>query len=350
MNLRKNFFCLTAALVSPALLAHHGSVTNPVLYQADELIVLEGEMPELFWRNPHVRGRMTVADDSGEETVWEVELGPGPPGMENRNITEDDLLGRIRVAGHINKRKPNSIGALNVLMTNGLEFSMGGRSLMWASETTERAPAPVDPALEAEERRTADRIFRTWTQAPGGPERNDLVDSRDWLSERGREVHALYDPVADNLEVAECRQGMPDYMFDPVPIRITDEGDRIEFESWEYNGRRAIYMDSRTRPEPEPSSTGYSTGRWVGETLVVTTTHIDWPYWSEFGLPQSTESTTLLEKFSVSEDGNTLNYSVTVSDPEMFTRPFTVQTIRRWTPGRIIPPYDCAVDWENAED
>ncbi len=349
MNLNKHVFCLMAALVPPALLAHHGSVTNPVLYEAGELIELEGEMTELFWRNPHVRGKMTVVDDSGEETVWEVELGPGPPGMENRNISEDDLLGQIRVAGHINKRNRNSIGALNVLMTNGLEFTMGNRPLMWANETPERAAAPVDPALEAEERRTADRIFRTWTQAPGGPERGDLVDSRDWLSERGRKAHALYDPVADNLEVAECRQGMPDYMFDPVPIRITDEGDRIEFESWEYNGRRTVYMDSRTRPEPEPSSSGYSTGRWVGESLVVTTTHIDWPYWSEFGLPQSTESTTLLEKFSVTEDGNTLNYSVTVSDPEMFSRPFTVQTIRRWTPGRIIPPYDCAVDWEDAE-
>ena len=141
---------------------------------------------------------------------------------------------------------------------------------------------------------------------------------------------------------------MPDYMFDPVPIRITNEGDRIEFESWEYNGRRTIYMDSTTRPDPEPASAGYSTGRWVGETLVVTTTHVDWPYWSEFGLPQSTESTTLLEKFSVSEDGSTLSYSVTVSDPEMFTRPFTVQNTRRWTPGRVIPPYDCAVDWDES--
>jgi hypothetical protein len=350
MSMSRKFFCLVSALVSPVLLAHHGAVTNPVLYQADELIELEGEMTEVFWRNPHVRGRLSVVDDSGEETVWEVELGPGPPGMAQRDITEEDLLGQVRVAGFRSRRGGNAIGTVNVLMTNGMEFSMGNRPLRWASESPVRSGAAVDPALEAEERRTAESIFRTWTKTPGGPERGALVNSRDWLSERGREVHALYDPVADNLEVSECRQGMPDYMFDPVPITIADEGDRIEFESWEYNGRRTIYMDTATRPEPEPSGTGYSTGRWAGETLVVTTTHLDWPYWSEFGLPQSSESTTLLERFSVSDDGNTLQYSVTVSDSAMFTRPFTIEDTRNWTPGREMPPYDCAVDWEDSAD
>ena len=342
-------FGLVCALVSPALLAHHGAITNPVLYHSDNLIEMEGEITEVLWRNPHVRGRMTVVDDAGEETVWEVELGPGPGGMDQRGLVEEDFFGRVRIAGFLSRRGTNSIGAIHVMLPSGVEFVQGNRELRWSNETVTRTGPPVDPALEAEERRTAHSIFRTWTKTPGrGPEQDALADSRDWLNERGRELNALYDPVADNAEVSECRQGMPDYMFDPVPIRIADEGDRITFESWEYNGRRTIYMDTATSPEPEPSSVGYSTGRWADETLVVTTTHLDFPYWSEFGLPQSDQAT-ILERFTPSEDGNDLEYSLTVFDPVNFTRPFTVHDNRYWAPGRDIPPYDCVVDWEDQE-
>ena len=139
---------------------------------------------------------------------------------------------------------------------------------------------------------------------------------------------------------------MPDAMFDPVPMRIADEGDRITIEVSEYNTRRTIYLDSSTRPEPQSSGTGFSTGRWVGETLVVTTTHIDWPYWSEWGFPQSDQATTL-ETFSVSEGGNVLNYAITISDPVMLIRPLTITRTRSWTPGIEIPPYNCIVNWED---
>ena len=343
-------FCLVFALVSPALLAHHGAVTNPILYFTDDLIELEGEMTEVLWQNPHVRGRLTVVDDAGDETVWEVELGPGPGGLDQRGLVEEDFLGRVRVAGFLSRRGENSLGTIHVLLPSGVEYVQGNRELRWSNETVVRTGPPIDSALEAEERRTAHGIFRTWMKTPGrGPEQDALVDSRDWLSERGREINARYDPVEDNAEVSECRQGMPDMMFDPVPIRFADEGDRITLESWEYNTRRTIYLDTSTSPEPEPSAVGYSTGRWVGETLVVTTTHLDFPYWSEFGLPQSDQAT-ILEKFSASDDGNVLNYALTVFDPDMFTRPFTVEDSRYWTPGRDIPPYNCVVDWEDPAD
>ena len=56
INMANKLFCLVCALVSPALLAHHGAVSNGVLYYTDNLIELEGEMTEVFWHNPHARG------------------------------------------------------------------------------------------------------------------------------------------------------------------------------------------------------------------------------------------------------------------------------------------------------
>jgi hypothetical protein len=346
MNNYRFLLPLAAALISPQLLAHHGAVTNSVLYQTDDIVELEGEMTEVFWHNPHTRGRLNVVDANGEETVWEIELGPGPQTMARRGLSADDFLGRVRVAGFVSRRGNNTFGPIHVLLPNGVEIVQGNRELRWSNERVVTAPLVADPARVAAESQTATSIFRTWGRKEGAEPEEDL--SRDWLSEHGREMNAAYNPIEDNVELAECRQGMPDAMFDPVPMQIVDLGDRITFEVLEYNTKRTVYMDSDARPEPVPSPTGYSTGRWAGETLVITTTHIDWPYWSEWGLPQS-EQSTLLERLSVSDGGNVLNHSLTIIDPVNFTRPFTVARTRTWAPGVEIPPYNCVVDWEDTE-
>ena len=201
---------LVTALVSTGLLAHHGAVTNSALYRTDEILELEGELIEVLWQNPHTRGRLSVVNDAGDATVWEVELGPGPNSMARWGLAAEDFLGQVRIAGHVARRGANGLGALDLQFTD-----------------------------------------------------------------RGRELQAAYDPLEDNIEVVECRQGMPDAMFDPVPMDIVNEGDRIIIHIEQYNTRRTVYMDPEAAPaEPVPSDTGHSTGRWEGDTLVATTTHI----------------------------------------------------------------------------
>ena len=334
-------------VASPGLLAHHGSVNNGVLYLTDNLIELEGEIIEVFWHNPHTRGRLRTVGDAGEETIWEVELGPGPRSMERRDLYADDFLGEVRVAGYLSRRGTNTIGPLHILLPDGREYAQGNRELRWAGERILDRPEPIDSARIEEARRTANGIFRMWGRKEGEEPEVDL--SRDWLTERGRELNAAYDPVSDNMELSECRQGMPDAMWDPVPMEIADHGDRIIIEVEEYNTQRTIYMDMATAPEPEPSGTGYSTGRWVGDTLVVTTTHIDWPYYSEWGLPQSDQAS-FLERFTVSDGGNVLTHSITVIDPVMFNRPYTLERTRTWMPGHEIPPYNCVVEWDGSAE
>ncbi len=42
-----------AVLTSASVLAHHDAVTSGFLYNADVLVEVEGEITEVFWRNPH---------------------------------------------------------------------------------------------------------------------------------------------------------------------------------------------------------------------------------------------------------------------------------------------------------
>ena len=97
-----------------------------------------------------------------------------------------------------------------------------------------------------------------------------------------------------------------------------------------------------------PTPLGYSTGKWDGESLVVTTTDISWPYFQLYGLegvPQSPE-TTLVERFTASADASELLYDIAATDPHTFTATVTAQSYRtfRWVPGFEFLPQDCVLE------
>ena len=133
MQATREFVALAAVLISPTLLAHHGSVTQGALYHSDVLTELEGEVVEVLWRYLHARGRLKVVGDNRDETIWELELGPPPNGFEARGIFAVDFEGHVKVAGHVSRRRPNTLGVLNLLMPSGEEYASGNRELMYST-------------------------------------------------------------------------------------------------------------------------------------------------------------------------------------------------------------------------
>jgi len=348
MKLLSSVLILLAVLITAPVLAHHGSHTNALLYFADELVEFEGELTEVFWRNPHTRARLRVIDDNQNETIWELELAPGPRQLGAMGLSPDSLLGNVKVAGHVSRRKPNALGVLYFLLPDGREYVQErGSEPRWSSERLDRRLAGPDPTKVQAAEVAADGIFRMWDGGriggvPAGIE-EDL--SAQTLTDRGRELAAAYDPLTDNGQL-NCQHGMPDTMFDPWPMEISVEDGQIRIDATQYNLQRIIHMDGEGT-EPEASSVGHSVGRWEGDTLVVTTTRVDWPYYSNLGIPQS-DQVRYSERFSVSDDGRTLNYSITVDDPVVITQPFTMDRTRQAAPGVEIEPFDCVSDWQDA--
>ena len=326
---------------------HHGDNSNPVLYLAENLLELEGEITGIFWRNPHPRLMLTVVGDDGTETDWELELAGSINTLAGQGITGDfvQVGDRVMAAGVVSRRDPTSIGLLHLLLPSGEEHVTGNRQTRWSDErlaTTQRAP---DPAAVRAAEESADGIFRVWgrrTSPRPVPE-----EYAGLLSEHGRELAAQFHAPRDNPELA-CRTGIPTHMFDPTPMEITDGGDRIHIHTQEYNMRRVIYL-TEDRPEPAPSNVGYSIGRWEGDTLVVETTHIDWPYLDPYGTPQS-DRMSYVETFRVADDGRQLNYTIVATDPVMFTAPVELERGWRWQPGiQMVEEYDCVAEWERPE-
>jgi len=103
------YFAFVPALgVAPVAGHAHHSIAG--IYSRDNVTVIEGDVTNISWRNPHVL--FTVTTDDGK--IWEVESAPpvelGRYGITSELIEEGE---RYRVAGDTNRRTANSIYATN---------------------------------------------------------------------------------------------------------------------------------------------------------------------------------------------------------------------------------------------
>src|SRR3990167_3343185 len=66
-------------------------------------------------------------------------------------------------------------------------------------------------------------------------------------------------------------------------------------------------------------------GRWEGDTLVVDGTNYNGKAWFALGGDFMTDSGTTVERF-VMKDSDALAWTVTITDPKAYTRPWTMTT------------------------
>ena len=91
------------------------------------------------------------------------------------------------------------------------------------------------------------------------------------------------------------------------------------------NTHRQIYTDGRKLPvDPQPTWGGYSVGTWQRDTLVVDVAGFNDRGWLDsMGHPHS-DALRIQERFRRRDFGH-MDVSITIDDPKMYTRPFTVK-------------------------
>jgi hypothetical protein len=132
------------------------------------------------------------------------------------------------------------------------------------------------------------------------------------------------------------------YMQAPFPMEIYQGRDLIVFKMEYFDMVRVVFLDGRPHPPDSAphSKSGFSTGRWDGDTLVVETSHIEPGTFMNNGFSHS-RHIKLSERFRLSPDGNTLWLTQVYEDSETFDG--VAARYMAWTrkPGEFVFPYEC---------
>jgi hypothetical protein len=159
---------------------------------------------------------------------------------------------------------------------------------------------------------------------------------------RGESSKGVPKSVRDIRPRTFCLHGTPRNMVSDFEIVQTPG---LTVLVWEFShAYRTIRLDGR---KPLPATVklamGHSVGRWEGNTLVVETTNLnDWDWFDYTGTFHS-DAMTLVERFTV-VDANTIDYRATVTDPKVFTKPWTFRiplNKRRMAPGYELMEHAC---------
>jgi len=172
---------------------------------------------------------------------------------------------------------------------------------------------------------------------PGGlqpPGRGVIVDPPEgklpmqpWavteLADRQRDERGYDDPTAHCFPA-----GVPRSMYVPVGLDVIQTRDYIVFlherTSWRIvrleggpNGARAHLPDTIRLWQ------GDSVGRWEGDTLVIDTSNLNGKTWLNEAGEIVSHAEHVVERFTPAGP-DTLNYEATVTDPVVYTRPWTI--------------------------
>ncbi|MAD28895.1 MAG: hypothetical protein CMP00_04420 [Woeseiaceae bacterium] len=184
-------------------------------------------------------------------------------------------------------------------------------------------------------------ISGLWTPAPGVDFRKYSMD----LTEKAKLWHKDYIDHYDQPNVRCVSPGIVAISaWGAYPFEILKSEERLTFLYEVDSEVRRIYMNKKEPPAYYPTSgMGFSNGYWNGSDLVIETQLLEGNVRDFRGEPIS-DGARMHERYSLSEDGQTLSAVITLLDPANYEQPPIRR--RKWTRNSSteIYPYECDPD------
>jgi hypothetical protein len=330
--------------------AHHGLAAD---FDTAKEIEIEGVIDSLQWRNPHVSLKIIVDQGTADEALWVITTN-SVSNLNRMDVTRELLSAgaTVRVAGVPARNGAKALFMNHLLLEDGREVIFKrGATARWKGKTIGNSDKLHGKVAEVAFEKRPTNLFAVWTTVYDDPASWPLFprfDDKPAVTAKAKSIMAGYDFEANN-PLAHCApKGMPSTMVNPYPIEFVDAGQTIQLKIEEYDTVRTIYL-SQTHDDSkaEASELGYSTGRWEGDSLIVTTTKIDYPYLDVILKPLATpqsDNLMIREIFTLRPDHSHLDYVMIASDPEMLTKPLVVSKYYLWNPTASVQPYSCSED------
>ncbi len=161
------------------------------------------------------------------------------------------------------------------------------------------------------------------------------------MTDAGRAAFDEFDP-ADLPANNRKSPGLPsiamtpylqEWRFDAGLLRITHEV---------FSTKRTIHFDAEAPEGLEPTPSGFASGRFEGDTLVIETTRLSATLGGLSGNAPASDARVVTERYRVLPDGNAIEGAITVEDEKFLTRPLQMSVrLRRAEPGAEIVLFPC---------
>jgi hypothetical protein len=147
---------------------------------------------------------------------------------------------------------------------------------------------------------------------------------------RAKQQDILQNHMADEPELHCYQSGVPHSESNQFGVQIIQTPGYFVQLSEFMHTVRIIPTDNRAHVDAKYKLfQGDPVGHWEGDTLVVDTTNQDTRTWFDTSGNFKTDALHVTEKF-IPQDANTIVYEATVTDPNLYTQPWTA----RWNIGR----------------
>ena len=166
-----------------------------------------------------------------------------------------------------------------------------------------------------------------------------------WAAELVKKRKA--DQAKDDPNVRCMPRGAPRIWTDDYYKRIFHVPGRLIILTERNMQYRQIFTDGRPLPiDPTPTWNGYSTAKWEGDTLVITTAGFKDDLWLDSDGNPLTDAAKMTEKIRRPNYG-TLEVEITIDDPKAYTVPWTVKITQPLVLDSELLDYYCL---ENEQD
>ena len=159
-----------------------------------------------------------------------------------------------------------------------------------------------------------------------------LIPYQPWAAALQQELEATYEnptrPEHIDTQTRCLGPGVPRLYYNPR-FRILQPTGSVVFVWDQYHSYRVIPLDGRPHISPRIKLwSGDGRGRWEGNTLVVDTRNLNAKSRLDVVGDFFTDQARILERF-IFIDADTMHYEATITDPSVFTRPWTMRVVQR---------------------
>jgi hypothetical protein len=218
--------------------------------------------------------------------------------------------------------------------------TLGEDPLALAADAKKHAP-PTGPTPRTKDGKPD--LSGTWWRPvvadPGKPE---------WLPVAAATAKQRADNNRKDSPQAHCLPS-PVIRLGPVWAIVQGPAMMVEISDDDSPGFHQIYLDGRSHPkDPMPGWYGHNVGHWEGDTLVVDRVGFNEQSWLDQDAHPHSESLHVVERYKRPDLGH-LETEITVEDPAVLARPWTLKQVSELAPTEDIYEFICQENNRDAQ-